>query len=69
MSAENKEKVYSWVCCSKILPYIILGKSPFAPVSIHTCSLAKHTDKPRLLSNSSLHLNPIVHAHSTEVIY
>lgn len=72
MSAENKEKVYSWAYCnhiSKILTYIILRRSPFAPVSIHTCSLTEHTDKPRLLSNSLLHLNPIVHAHSTEVIY
>lgn len=36
MAAENKEKVYSWMYCnhtSKILTYIILGKSPLAPIS------------------------------------
>lgn len=72
VSAENKEKAYSWMYCnhtSKILTYIILGKSPLSPISTDTCLLAKHTDKPILFPNYPRHLNLIVHTHSTEVIY
>lgn len=72
MSAEHKEKAYSWIYCnhtSKILTYIVLGKSPLAPISTDTGLLVKHTSKHIVFSNYPLHLNLIVHAYSTDVIY